>query len=56
MQLANIKDLRIPPSHHLEPLKGKYKSKHSIRINDQWRIVFQWQQGNAYEVKITDYH
>lgn len=53
---ADINDLRIPPSNHLKLMKGKYKGKHSIRINDQWRIMFKWQQGNAYEVEITDYH
>lgn len=53
---ANINDLRIPPSNHLELLKGKHKNKHSIRINKQWRIIFKWQQGHAYEVKIIDYH
>lgn len=53
---TNINDLKIPPANNLKRLKGKYKNKHSIRINDQWRIIFKWQQGNAYEVKITDYH
>jgi len=52
----DIKDLRIPPSNHLERLKGKMKSKNSIRINDQWRIVFRWENGNAYEAEIIDYH
>lgn len=51
-----IKDLRIPPSNHLEVLKGKRKGQYSIRINDQWRICFKWQQGDAYDVEITDYH
>lgn len=53
---SNINDLRTPPSNHLELLKGKHEDKHSIRINGQWRIIFKWQQGNAYEVKIIDYH
>jgi len=53
---VDINDLRIPPSNHLEQLKGKMKGKHSIRINDQWRIVFRWVNGNAYEVEIADYH
>lgn len=53
---ADINDLRIPPSNHLELLKGKYKGRHSIRINKQWRIMFKWKQSNAYEIEITDYH
>lgn len=53
---ANINDLRIPPSNHLEKLKGKRKHQHSIRINDQWRICFTWKENNAYEVGIEDYH
>jgi len=52
----NINDLRIPPSNRLEKLSGKQKNYHSIRINDQWRIVFIWNNGNAHEVKIIDYH
>jgi len=53
---TNINDLRIPPSNHLEILRGNKKGWHSMRINKQWRICFIWRQGNAYEVKITDYH
>ncbi len=52
----NIKDLTIPPSNHLEKLAGKMKGFHSIRINDQWRIVFIWKDGNAENVEIKDYH
>lgn len=52
----NIADLRIPPSNRLEKLSGKLKDFYSIRINDQWRIVFKWNAGNAFEVKILDYH
>ncbi len=52
----NIADLRIPPSNRLEKLKGKAKDFHSIRINDQWRIVFKWQNDHAHEVEIVDYH
>ena len=52
----NPGDLRIPPSNRLEKLSGKLKEFYSIRINDQWRIIFKWNNGNAYEVKITDYH
>jgi toxin HigB-1 len=52
----DLKDLRIPPSNRLEKLKGKSKDFYSIRINDQWRIVFKWENNNAYEVEILDYH
>ncbi len=52
----NISDLRIPPSNRLEKLKGNLKDFHSIRINDQWRIIFIWEEGNALEVEIMDYH
>ena len=53
---AELKDLRVPPGNRLEALKGNYKGKHSIRINEQWRIVFRWQSGNAFEVEVVDYH
>jgi proteic killer suppression protein len=53
---AELKDLRVPPGNRLETLKGNYKGKHSIRINGQWRIVFRWQNGNAFEVEVVDYH
>ena len=52
----NISDLKIPPSNRLEKLKGTLKDFYSIRINDQWRIIFKWNNGNASEVEITDYH
>lgn len=52
----NIVDLRIPPSNRLEKLSGDLKGFYSIRINDQWRIIFQWSEGNASEVKIVDYY
>jgi proteic killer suppression protein len=52
----DLNDLRIPPSNRLEKLCGNLKEHHSIRINDQWRIIFKWQVGHAYEVKIIDYH
>ena len=51
-----INDLRIPPSNRLEKLKGNYKGLYSIRINRQWRIIFQWINKNAEQVKIEDYH
>jgi len=53
---VNLADLRIPPSNRLEKLSGKLKNFCSVRINDQWRIVFVWNAGNALEVKIIDYH
>lgn len=51
-----LDDLRIPPGNRLEKLSGKRAGEHSIRINDQWRICFIWETGNAYDVEITDYH
>ena len=52
----NLQDLRVPPSNRLERLKGNRKGQYSIRINDQWRICFRWDRGDAYEVEIVDYH
>lgn len=52
----DIEDLRIPPSNRLEKLTGKLNNLYSIRINKQWRIIFQWENGNAREVEIIDYH
>ena len=52
----NINDLMIPPSNRLEKLKGNFKDFYSIRINDQWRIVFKWNNGNAEQVQVVDYH
>ena len=49
-------DLRSPPGNNLEQLKGNLEGYSSIRINDQWRIVFRWKEGGAYEVRIIDYH
>ena len=49
-------DLRVPPGNRLERLKGDRQGQHSIRINDQWRICFRWEAGNAYDVEIVDYH
>jgi toxin HigB-1 len=51
-----INDLRIPPSNRLEKLSGNLDGFHSIRINDQWRIIFKWIEGQSEEVKIVDYH
>lgn len=49
-------DLRIPPGNRLEALKGDRRGFHSIRINDQWRVVFRWDAGNAHDVTVEDYH
>lgn len=49
-------DLRVPPGNHLEALSGDRAGQHSIRINQQWRICFRWEGGNAHDVEITDYH
>lgn len=53
---VDINDLRVPPGNRLEALKGKLKGCHSIRLNDQWRIVFRWHEDTAYDVDLTDYH
>lgn len=52
----NLTDLLIPPANRLEKLKGNLKDFHSIRINNQWRIIFKWDNGNAEQVEIIDYH
>lgn len=51
-----LEDLKSPPGNRLEPLQGDLKGKHSIRINDQWRIVFRWTKDGAEDVEIDDYH
>ena len=53
---SDLRDLRVPPANRLEALKGKWSGYQSIRINDQYRIVFRWIDGNAKDVLITDYH
>ena len=53
---ANLVDLKVPPANRLEKLSGSLKDFYSIRINDQWRIIFKWSGGNASEVEIVDYH
>ncbi len=55
-QARNINDLRVPPANRLEKLKGERTGQHSIRINDQWRICFEWHNGDAFKVEIIDYH
>ena len=49
-------DLRSPPGNRLKALKGKRKGQHSVRINEQWRICFRWEDGDAFDVEIMDYH
>lgn len=52
----NVMDLRIPPANHLEKLSGNFSGFYSIRINNQWQIIFKWENDNAYEVQTIDYH
>lgn len=59
LQLAaaqTLSFLRLPPSNHLEPLQGDLRGFHSIRVNRKWRVVFRFENGNAYDVKLCDYH
>ena len=53
---ARFEDLRVPPGNRLESLQGDLRGFHSIRVNDQWRIVFRWSEGNASDVRLIDYH
>ena len=53
---AELGDLRAPPGNRLEALKGRWNGHHSIRINDQLRVVFRWQAGQAFDVAVLDYH
>jgi proteic killer suppression protein len=55
-RVSRLGDLAVPPGNHLEALKRDRAGQHSIRINDQLRICFRWEAGEAYEVEITDYH
>ena len=52
----SLRDLRSPPGNRLEQLRGDFRGLYSIRINEQWRIVFRWESGNASRVRIVDYH
>jgi toxin HigB-1 len=52
----NLNDLRVPPANRLEKLSGNREGQYSIRINDQWRICFEWHNGDAFSVEIADYH
>lgn len=51
-----LNDLRVPPANRLEKLKGSREGQFSIRINNQWRICFRWENGNVFDVEIVDYH
>jgi toxin HigB-1 len=53
---TNLQDLRVPPGNHLEQLRGNLAGFWSVRVNDQWRIIFRWANGAAADVKLTDYH
>lgn len=53
---TELVSLRVPPGNQLEALKGNRKGQHSIRINDQWRVCFEWREDGAYQVEIVDYH
>jgi proteic killer suppression protein len=53
---ASMLDLRSPPGNRLEALKGELKGWHSIRVNDQWRLIFRWQGNDAHKVRLADYH
>lgn len=55
-RVLRVEELRIPPNNRLEALKGDRKGQFSIRINDQWRICFRFENGQAYDVEIVDYH
>ena len=53
---VTLNDLRIPPANRLEKLSGDRAGQHSIRINEQWRVCFEWREGDTYNVEIVDYH
>ncbi|MFN2356361.1 MAG: type II toxin-antitoxin system RelE/ParE family toxin [Desulfotignum sp.] len=55
-RVREVNELKAPPGNHLERLKGDRQNQYSIRINQQYRICFTWEEGNAYEIEITDYH
>lgn len=55
-RVQEISELKVPPVNHLERLKGDRDNQYSIRINQQYRICFIWEEGHAYEIEITDYH
>jgi len=53
---VTLNDLRVPPANRLEKLSGDREGQYSIRINQQWRVCFEWREGDAYDVEIVDYH
>ena len=53
---ARLQDLTVPSGNRLERLKGDQAGRHSLRVNDQYRVTFRWEQGHAYEVRVEDYH
>ena len=53
---ARLDDLKVPPSNRLHVLKGNRAGQHAISVNDQWRICFRWEDGDAYDMEVTDYH
>jgi proteic killer suppression protein len=53
---TSVLDLRAPPGNRLESLRGELKGLHSIRVNDQWRLIFRWEGNDAHDVRLTDYH
>lgn len=53
---ANVNDLRVPPGNRLEALKGDKRGFYSVRINDQWRVIFRWVESDAEDVQVVDYH
>jgi toxin HigB-1 len=53
---AQLNDLESPPGNRLQALKGQMKGRHSIRVNDQYRVTFRWEDGHAFEVAVEDYH
>ncbi len=53
---ASLQDLRSPPGNRLEALRGRLRGRHSIRVNDQWQLVFRWSEGDAHDVRLADCH
>jgi toxin HigB-1 len=53
---ARLDDLRVPPGNRLEALRGDRQGQYAVRLNDQWRVCFRWESGDAYDVEICDYH
>lgn len=53
---SRLEDLKVPPANRLEKMKGHLKAFYSIRIKDQWRVIFRWVNGDAHDVRIVDYH